>query len=65
MLLEKSGKITHPLMPLAARIPPASLVSSQQGFEKQLRNDLTPFRDSFRQQTLMGLPLSSNELIHF
>jgi hypothetical protein len=44
VLLEKSAKITRPLMPSAAPIRPATLVSTQQGVETLLRNDLTPFR---------------------
>ena len=37
-------KCTRPLMPSAAPIRPASFVSTQQGVETLLRNDLTPFR---------------------
>ena len=44
ILLEKSEKITRPLMPSAAPIRPASPVSTQQGAETSLRNDLTSFR---------------------
>ena len=34
-------------MPSAAPIRPASLVSTQQGVETSLRNDLTPFRKAY------------------
>ena len=34
-------------MPSAAPIRPASLVSTQQGVETLLRNDLTPFRKAY------------------
>ena len=38
-------KITRPLMPAAAPIRPRHLVSTQQGVETQIPNDLTVFRD--------------------
>ena len=34
-------------MPSAAPIRPVSLVSTQQGVETSLRNDLTPFRKAY------------------
>lgn len=35
-------------MPPAAPIRPAPLVSTQQGVETALRNDLTPYRDALQ-----------------
>jgi hypothetical protein len=35
-------------MPSAAPLRPATLVSTQQGVETSLRNDLTPFRDALQ-----------------
>ena len=57
ILLEKSAKITRPPMPSAAPIRPASLVSTQQGVETSLRNDLTPFRKAYIFTALDKSPL--------
>jgi hypothetical protein len=48
VLLEKSAKITRPLMPSAAPIRPRHLVSTQQGVETLAPHDLTPFRDALQ-----------------
>jgi hypothetical protein len=56
-------------MPSAAPIRPASLVSTQQGVETSLRNDLTPFRKAYIFTTLRfvktyALRLSRTKNLH-
>ena len=49
-------------MPSAAPIRPASLVSTQQGVETSLRNDLTPFRKAYIFTTLRFVKTSALRL---
>ena len=63
-------KITRPPMPSAAPIRPRHLVSTQQGVETQVPNDLTPFRKAYIFSTIHflktnALRLSATKNLHF